>query len=293
MANDSTVRVGQVWQWMGSALVPKANAPDVVARMTDGGRGVVFECGGFAEVRHMMQPGSSCRLVRDAPLTPAEGRAAYDDVYGKGAPFEHNTPAVVEEVNRIALIVGRDCASEILRLTCEKARGGTAPLHAYLRAEREDLMAGRHPCPACQMATSRPRADPFGVARAFQELGAQAAKTVEGMRKTMATLLPDPRAEREARRREIDRVLAKDARRFPAFATARKCAVIAMFEDAPPVPPADLMDEVHVEQWIVNLRDYEDLRGIGRAPSAAAQRYAQGNLHDMTVTVYERARSLP
>lgn len=67
------------------------------------------------------------------------------------------------------------------------------------------------------------------------------------------------RAEREQRRREIDAVLREDARRFPAFAVARRAAVLAICENRDDGPRPE-----EVAALLANLRVYEDDRGAGR-----------------------------
>jgi len=99
---------------------------------------------------------------------------------------------------------------------------------------------------------------------------------------------PDPRAERERRRRDIDAVLREDARRFPEFATARKCAVLGFFEDA------EMNDRA--ADWtrgiLTKLRIYEEHRGGMREPSPKAIAvYGTGYLDGVRAT-YERTRHL-
>jgi hypothetical protein len=104
---------------------------------------------------------------------------------------------------------------------------------------------------------------------------------------------PDPRAEREQRRREIDAVIAEDARRFPAFATARRAAVVAKCEGE---PAHDTMTTIHAplaSAMLGWLREYEEKRGAGRAPSEAANFHARVTFGTDAQAVYERARSLP
>jgi hypothetical protein len=103
---------------------------------------------------------------------------------------------------------------------------------------------------------------------------------------------PDPRAERERRRREIDAVLAEDARRFPAFATARRCAVMAAYEAQPN------LHESAAHDMLTNLRGYEDARGVGRDPWVRAadpfvgwgRRGGTERAVEAAVASYERAR---
>lgn len=102
---------------------------------------------------------------------------------------------------------------------------------------------------------------------------------------------PDPRAEREARRREIDAALREDARRWPAFATARRCAVLAACEGREPSPMV-------IGQILSDLHAYERWSRDGsREPSAAAlawvQRREYGPEARAALAAYERARALP
>lgn len=106
---------------------------------------------------------------------------------------------------------------------------------------------------------------------------------------------PDPRAEREQRRREIDAELREDARRFPAFATARRAAVLAAYESAPPMPPEDMLPVGHTKNILRDCHRYEAKRGGMTKPSADAVKWAAlaGGTYEMALAVYERARSLP
>lgn len=107
---------------------------------------------------------------------------------------------------------------------------------------------------------------------------------------------PDPRLVREQRRREIDAVLREDARRFPAFATARKCAVVAGFEECS--TNAETLSSGVAQEcpgtlaaaWLKTLHEYEAARGCAKAPSREVRsRFRAGAM----IAAYERARSLP
>jgi hypothetical protein len=101
---------------------------------------------------------------------------------------------------------------------------------------------------------------------------------------------PDPRAEREQRRREIDALLREDARRHPAFATARKCALLAALEDS----EVHAGDVGHVPLFLAELRAYEAARGGGRTPSPLAVVGYTTDAEDARIlAAYERTRSLP
>ncbi len=95
---------------------------------------------------------------------------------------------------------------------------------------------------------------------------------------------PDPRIARARQRAEIDAVLREDARRFPAFATARRCVVVAAHED----PTCNLGAKQHA-RLLDELRRYEDLRGGLREPQAAANVCL---LSAAEVGHYERARGM-
>jgi len=98
----------------------------------------------------------------------------------------------------------------------------------------------------------------------------------------------DLRTEREQRRREIDAVLREDARRFPAFATARKCAVMARAEALYGYGPDKARANLDA------LRVYEERRGGGRTPSAEVAVLldeADPSVRDF-YAAYERARAL-
>jgi hypothetical protein len=99
---------------------------------------------------------------------------------------------------------------------------------------------------------------------------------------------PDPRAERERRRREIDAVLAEDARRFPAFATARRAAVLAATEEFQ-MHGSDILTST-AERIVGQLHAYEALRGGMAKPSKAADDYAFDKIEIVALDAYERAR---
>ncbi len=95
---------------------------------------------------------------------------------------------------------------------------------------------------------------------------------------------------RENDRRAIDALLREDARRTPAFATARRAAVLAAYEDVPEMP---------ADQTAAILRrcaEYEELRGGGRKASLLAADMVYSWRHTSPVlaalTAYERARRM-
>lgn len=76
-------------------------------------------------------------------------------------------------------------------------------------------------------------------------------------------------------------------RRYPAFATARRAAVMAHMETA-----VRFADSV-VPGMLIALREYEDLRGIGREPSPQAVARGLETVNERILAIYERYRGLP
>lgn len=107
----------------------------------------------------------------------------------------------------------------------------------------------------------------------------------------MPTAADVARKEREDIRRGIDLLLAEDARRTPAFATARRAAALAAAEGRPRVD-ADKIDDV-----IYQCHLYEGDRGGGRAPSEKNRRHVGNWGGDAAMmdafAAYERARGMP
>lgn len=95
-------------------------------------------------------------------------------------------------------------------------------------------------------------------------------------------------ASRYPDRREIDAILRDDARRFPAFAAARRAAVLAFVEAEPDASALGVSDAIGM------CHAYELRRGGARAPSREA--IAITSIHCGTyivpLTHYERARHL-
>lgn len=92
------------------------------------------------------------------------------------------------------------------------------------------------------------------------------------------------RARREAGRRYIDRLLAEDARRFPAFAAARLRAVIGVVElcrvnDREAECARDILHELHT---------HEERRGGERRPRAATR--IVDAVTQTAIEMYEEAR---
>lgn len=103
---------------------------------------------------------------------------------------------------------------------------------------------------------------------------------------------PSPVATKQARRREIDAIIADDAHRFPAFATARRAAVMAAFEGAPPVAPEDIVPVGHASNILRDCHRYEALRGGMTKPSTSAVEWAAlaGGSFAIALAAYERMR---
>lgn len=101
---------------------------------------------------------------------------------------------------------------------------------------------------------------------------------------------------REVRRREIDAVLAEDARRFPAFATARRSWMLAVYEKH---ERGGLGSSSEVATWaagtLMIAHQYESERGGARTPrpEALAIHLDRNGNRRAGVAAYERARSLP
>jgi len=109
-----------------------------------------------------------------------------------------------------------------------------------------------------------------------------------------ATAPPDPRAAREQRRREIDAVLREDARRFPAFATARRCAVMASVEAGVVLRLSDADNSAGWEEFLADLRAYETVRGTARIAATFPGDWCdEEGVPSDAILAYERARSLP
>lgn len=101
---------------------------------------------------------------------------------------------------------------------------------------------------------------------------------------------PDPRIARERQRAEIDVVLREDARRHPAFATARGAAVLCVCEGGPGFYGVTYPSTVRAMLgW---LHEYEALRGGLTAPREAAARHARATFGDDACGHYERARGM-
>jgi hypothetical protein len=103
------------------------------------------------------------------------------------------------------------------------------------------------------------------------------------------TSKPDPHADR----REIDRLLEEDRRRFPAFATARKAALLGFIEAR--AQHRNRTTATQARHLLDELRHYEDLRGGLGQPAPEARQFA-GEDAEAAAEVfdaYERARSLP
>lgn len=75
------------------------------------------------------------------------------------------------------------------------------------------------------------------------------------------------------------------ARKHPAFALARRAVVMAMMEGK------NRIAEHAVPDLLIALREYEDLRGIGREPSQQAVDHARESFGRGLMAIYERARA--
>jgi len=125
--------------------------------------------------------------------------------------------------------------------------------------------------------------------RRSEELGDCAIRILDTLPAGARMEVVDPRTHLVAR---VDAILAEDARQFPAFAMARKAAVLAVLEPGPS-PRA----HVGVIPWLLlSLRRHEERRGIGRQPARWA-RVAEPSepigvdaVWSLAVATYERAR---
>lgn len=99
---------------------------------------------------------------------------------------------------------------------------------------------------------------------------------------------PDPRIARDKARAEIDAVLREDASRFPAFATARRCAVMSECEPMAHVGSENTGGR-DAGRMLAMLHRYEERRGGLTVPRAGAAAYAEG---DPMFGHYERARGM-
>lgn len=93
---------------------------------------------------------------------------------------------------------------------------------------------------------------------------------------------------RSTARAAIETELAEDARKHPAFAMARKSAVLAGAE----AHPQTVVDGITTWATCARLRRYEACRGGQKTVSAKGLAFAQENLSAVEVSAYERARHL-
>jgi hypothetical protein len=161
--------------------------------------------------------------------------------------------------------------------------------------------APHYRCPKCRAATTfTPAGPPAPTLAASLWRCHTCSETTLGADLIPLTQAPTVPNARDERRREIDAVLAEDARRFPAFATARRAAVMASCERPDP-PRAD-----EVQTALAAFHAYENARGGGwgdtsaSAPFTDAWRILRDMSGDISIPVagtcwraYERARSLP
>ncbi len=110
---------------------------------------------------------------------------------------------------------------------------------------------------------------------------------------------PDPLIARARSRAEIDAVLREDARRWPAFATARRAAVMAACERPDPPPVAEVVTALAAFHAYENARGGMRVDISERAPFTDAWRLLRDMGQDISIPVagtcwrhYERARGL-
>lgn len=102
----------------------------------------------------------------------------------------------------------------------------------------------------------------------------------------------DPRTPRERLRAEVDAVFSEDAHQHPAYAVARRAAILALFE-APGQDNQD-MAAMSYKAALAGLHDYEAVRGHMTRPSAQATRWAKllgGGQYPLVFREYERVRA--
>jgi hypothetical protein len=128
--------------------------------------------------------------------------------------------------------------------------------------------------------------------------GAKMADAADKLSAKVAT------AARDAERREIDRLLAEDARKTPAFATARRAAVLAYADnvetrdrtDCRPVNRPAFLEAGMADDVAYRCHLYEADRGGSRSPSLAATRFVESYSYDPAMvaafSAYERARGM-
>lgn len=96
----------------------------------------------------------------------------------------------------------------------------------------------------------------------------------------------DPRVTRQ---REIDAILVEDASLHPAFAMARKAAVMAACEGN---VSASWTNAGWAQRVLALFHEYEAKRGGATRPAADATRFIEGQMASKPIAVYERYRSL-
>jgi hypothetical protein len=166
-----------------------------------------------------------------------------------------------------------------------------AAMHGVLTPDEARARLGlppepTHRCPKCRALAG------FLV---IAQQGAQTFSRCSVCRETIpsADLIPlaapaaPPLSAKEQRRREIDAVLAEDKRQHPAFADARRAAVVAA-SDTLDLTTKDACKAESVPCLLDYLMAYESKRGGGTLPSGIGH---WCTVWQPAVAAYERARS--
>ena len=101
----------------------------------------------------------------------------------------------------------------------------------------------------------------------------------------------DPVEDRGVVRAQLEALLVEDARKVPAFAMARKNAVLAGYEAATTRAPSRFVSTT-AERFLRALHTYEAMRGGARTPSAKGTAFAEQVFSAAELSAYERARHL-
>jgi hypothetical protein len=210
--------------------------------------------------------------------------------------------ALEEKTRRLEAAV--DGCGALVRCTVTPSSRGSRTLTTY--RFRTYRVAEEETQPAARVSTSNFQVGTSGslnIASTRDDL----TVTLNEIRRVGVTVDADHvrRLQREAARREVDDVLHEYARRYPAFATARRAAVMAAIEVAEMAGvkggyPMSLNDTLLLTRdTIRGATRYEVNRGIGVEPSPRARdcfRLYCGTLEDgefaAVVAAYERARGL-
>jgi hypothetical protein len=128
-------------------------------------------------------------------------------------------------------------------------------------------------------------------AKALGDLGQSAQEATQAAEKWVKALQEyGEKIARDSKRRqrELEDVLREDARADPAFATARRAAILAFVETIPGTSP--LRDAGTIRHGLRVCRWYEESRGGARKPSAKALELAA--MYPTALAAYERARGV-